>query len=97
MYERYTIRQGGDLQWTKWESGAKAALRPSYGAEVESITRVLREEEHPIPEPEFSARNLNTTEKIEVHKLSQQKYDAWKKGAEVRRSSRMTLMDRCTH
>ena len=53
VYERCMVRQGGELQWTKWENGAKAALRPVYGVQVEAITRLLREEEHPIPEPEL--------------------------------------------
>ena len=59
LYERYTIRQGRDLPWLKWESGAKAALRPAYGAQVEAVTRILQEELHPVLEPEFSPRNLN--------------------------------------
>ena len=44
VYERCMVRQGGELQWSKWENGAKAALRPAYGAQVEAITRVLHEE-----------------------------------------------------
>ena len=64
VYERYTIRQGGDIQWNKWENSAKAALRSQYGAQVESISRVLQEELHPMTEPEVRARNLNTPEKI---------------------------------
>ena len=60
VYERCMVRQGGELQWSRWETGAKAALKPAYGVQVESITRVLRGEEHPIQEPELSARNLNT-------------------------------------
>ena len=60
---------------------------------MESITRVLREEEHSIPEPEFSARSLNTQEKIEFHKMSMQRFEIWKKGAESRRDIRMTLLD----
>ena len=60
VYEKYMVRQGGELQWSKWETGAKAALRPAYGVQVEAITRVLREGDHPIPEPELSARNLGT-------------------------------------
>ena len=96
VYERCMVRQGGELQWSKWETGAKAALRPAYGVQVESITRVLRDEEHPIQEPELSARNLNTPEKIEFHKLTMRKYEDWKKGAEIRREIRMTLLDKCT-
>ena len=90
------VRQGGELQWSKWETGAKAALRPAYGVQVEAITRVLREEEHPVAEPELSARNLNTPEKIEFHKLTMRKFEEWKKGAEVRREIRLTLLDKCT-
>ena len=96
VYERYIIRQGGEIPRSRWDQGAKAALRPAYGAHVESITIVLRKEEHPIPEPEFSARNLNTQEKIEFRKMSMQKFDIWKKGAESRRDIWMTLLDRCT-
>ena len=59
--ERCMVRQGGELQWSKWETGAKAALRPVYGVQVESITRVLRDEEHPIQEPELSARKPQHT------------------------------------
>ena len=80
----------------KWEVGAKSSLRPTYGAHVESITRVLREEEHPIPEPEFSARNLNVQEKIEFHELSMKKFEIWKKGTVSRRDTRINLLDRCT-
>ena len=93
---RYAIRQGGELQWGKWEQDAKAALRPQYRAQVDSITRVLREEEHPLKEPEFSSRALNTAKKIEFNNMSQQKFDAWKKGAETRRDIRVALPDHCT-
>ena len=96
VYEKYMVRQGGELQWSKWETGAKAALRPAYGVQVEAITRVLREGDHPIPEPELSARNLSTPEKIEFHKLTMRKFEEWKKGAEVRREIRLTLLDKCT-
>ena len=77
-WEFYIVRQGGDVQWTKWEAEAKTALRHAYGVQVESITRVLREENHPVAEPEFSARVLNTEEKIEFHKMSMQRFEVWK-------------------
>ena len=63
---------------------AKAPLRSQYGAQVKSISRALHEEDHPMTESEFSARNLNTPEKIEFHKLSMKKFEIWKKGAESR-------------
>ena len=44
----------------------------------------------------MNARNLNTPEKIEVHKSTQKKFDTWKKDAEFRRDIRMTIHDRCT-
>ena len=47
-------------------------------------------------DPEFSARNLNTPEKIEFHKISMKKYETWKMGAESRRNLRLTLLDRYT-
>ena len=94
IYERCMVRQEGELQWSKWETGAKAALRFAYGVQIESITRVLRDEEQPMQEPELSARNLNTPEKIEYHKLTMRKYEDWKNGAEIRREIRMTLLDK---
>ena len=47
-------------------------------------------------EPEFNPRNLNTQEKIELHKMSMKKFEEWKKGAEIRRDISMTLLDKCT-
>ena len=69
VYERCMVRQGGELQWVKWENGAKAALRPAYGAQVEAITRILRDEEHPIPEPELSGQRLRVSPSFPIHML----------------------------
>ena len=77
----------------KWnKSGTSSLQRCSSEDHNASLSRT----NHPIVGPELARGALSTQEKHEYHKLSQQEYDAWKKGAEIRKDIIMTLLDRCT-
>ena len=39
VYERFMVRQGGEIQWSKWEAGAKVALRSAYGVHNQGTPR----------------------------------------------------------
>ena len=53
------IKPGTSIIWSKWISGAKEKLRPQYGSGMESMERVLPDEQTPMVRPELTAAAIS--------------------------------------
>ena len=68
------VEPGTNIVWSKWLTAAKETLRTQYGSQVESLERVLPEEQEPAAKPKLTPAAVSTKVSIELFWQEQRNY-----------------------